>query len=88
MVRVIGLKLEEDVYLRLRARSEKNGGSIEDEAFHILKSSLENDPPPPPEKPKTGKEFVEGIRKLVEPFGGVELEIPPREPMRDPPRFD
>ena len=40
MVRVIGLTIEEDVYLRLCARSEKNGGSIEDEACHILKSSL------------------------------------------------
>ena len=88
MVRLVDLKLEDDVYLRLRARSEKNGGSIEDEACHILKSALENDPPPPPEKPMTGKEFVEGIRALFEPLGGVELEIPPREPMPDPPRFD
>ena len=88
MVRIIDLKLEEDLYLRLCARSEKNGGSVTDEARNILKLALENDPTPPREKPKTGKEFVEGIRKLVEPFGGVELEIPPREPMRDPPRFD
>ena len=28
------------------------------------------------------------IHKLFKPFGGVELEIPPREPMREPPRFD
>lgn len=88
MVRFIDLKLEEDLYLRLCARSEKNGGSVTDEACRILKSALENDPPPTPEKPMTGKELVEGIRKLVEPFGGIELDIPPREPMPDPPRFD
>ena len=28
------------------------------------------------------------IHELFKPFGGVELEIPPREPMRKPPRFD
>lgn len=28
------------------------------------------------------------IHELFKPFGGVELEIPPREPMREPPRFD
>lgn len=28
------------------------------------------------------------IHELFKPVGGVELEIPPREPMREPPRFD
>ena len=28
------------------------------------------------------------IHELFKPFGGVELEIPPREPMREPPCFD
>ena len=28
------------------------------------------------------------IRDRFAPFGGVELELPPREPMREPPRFD
>ena len=28
------------------------------------------------------------IHELFKPFGGVELEIPPREPMREPPRFE
>ena len=28
------------------------------------------------------------IHELFEPLGGVDLDIPPREPMRDPPRFD
>ena len=28
------------------------------------------------------------IREIFKPFGGVELEIPPREPMREPPHFD
>ena len=28
------------------------------------------------------------IHELFRPLGGVDLEIPPREPMREPPRFD
>ena len=28
------------------------------------------------------------IHKLFKQIGGVELEIPPREPMREPPRFN
>ena len=28
------------------------------------------------------------IHELFKKLGGVELEIPPREPMREPPRFD
>ena len=27
------------------------------------------------------------IHELFKPFGGVELEIPPREPAREPPHF-
>ena len=85
MVRYIGgFMLEEDAYRRLRVRVAKNGGSVEDEVCHILKEVLDEDPPPPPEKPMTGKEFVEGIRKLFEPIGGVDLEIPPRTPIERP----
>ena len=28
------------------------------------------------------------IHEIFKPFGGVELEIPPREPRQEPPRFD
>ena len=88
MVRVAVLRLDDDLYRRLRARSKENGGSVAEEACHILKEVLNEDPPPPPEKPMTGKEFAEGIHALFAPYGGVELQIPPREPMPDPPRFD
>jgi hypothetical protein len=34
------------------------------------------------------RNLYERIRARVEPLGGIELELPPREPDRDPPRFD
>jgi plasmid stability protein len=32
--------------------------------------------------------LYERIRALVDPLGGIDLELPPREPARDPPTFD
>ena len=42
------------------------------------KSAGENKPP---------ANLAEAIRARFAPLGGVELEIPPREPMRNPPDF-
>lgn len=39
------------------------------------------------EQAPTG-DLVHAIRVRVEPFNGVELEIQPREPMREPVNFD
>ena len=36
----------------------------------------------------TKRNLAEAIRKRIAPLGGVELKIPPREPVREPPRFD
>ena len=83
MVRFVNVKLEEDVYLRLRARAAKNGGSIREEASHILEDILQEDPPPPPPVEPT-KNLAESIRARFAPLGGVELEIPPRTAIECP----
>jgi hypothetical protein len=46
----------------------------------ILRDAVATDSAPP-------KNLAAFIRDLFQPLGGVELEIPPREPMRDPPKF-
>lgn len=53
---------------------------MEQEARGILSEALR--------KPLTGKDLVDAIRWTFEPLGGVELELPPRGPMREPPTFD
>ena len=73
--------LDEDVKLRLRIRAAENGNSMEQEARNILRTGLTADSPLP-------KNLAAAIRARFEPLGGVELEIPPREAMREPPRFD
>ena len=68
----------------LRVRAVEHGRTIEEEAREILKVALEGETklPEPPEN------LAEAIMARFQPLGGVELELPPRTPMREPPRFD
>ncbi|MCD9004943.1 plasmid stabilization protein [Luteimonas sp. XNQY3] len=74
--------IDDDVKARLRVRAAQHGRSMEEEARSILRTALATDP-----RPGTGATLVADIRALVEPFGGVELELPPRTPMPAPPDF-
>ncbi len=74
-------KLDDEVKTRLRLRAAANGRSMEEEARTILRSAVQREDPP-----EQGLGTM--IHELFKPFGGVELELPPREPMRDPPTFD
>ena len=69
--------LDEELKQRLRVRAAENGRSMEQEVREILKTALEKTPTGPT-PPMTGKELVESIRARFEPYGGVELELPPR----------
>ena len=72
--------LDDDVKTQLRIRASTNGRSMEEEARLILREAV---------GPKAGPKNLAGaIRARFAPFGGVELEIPARRPMREPPSFD
>jgi plasmid stability protein len=75
--------LDPAVKERLRIRAARHGHSMEAEARHILQSTLQ-EPERPPERT-----LYERIRARFEPLGGIDdLDLPPREPAREPPRFD
>lgn len=74
--------LDDDVKARLRVQAARHGQSMEEEARNILRDALSARP-----KAGSGAAWVADIRALVEPFGGIELELPPREPAREPPDF-
>ena len=76
-------RLEESTKRKLRIRAAQHGRSMEQEAREILKNELDT-APPILTKPKTGADLVKAIRDIFEPLGGVDLEIPPRGPIRDP----
>ena len=73
--------LDDDVRTRLRVRAAGNGRSMEEEVRLILREAVGSEAVPE-------KGLGTAIHELFKPFGGVELELPPREPMREPPRFD
>ena len=64
---------------RLRKQAAKNGRSMEEEARVILGQAVGLEPEP--------ENLAGFIHDCFAPFGGVELELPPREPMRLPPIF-
>lgn len=74
--------LDDDVKARLRMRAARHGRSMEEEARSILRAALDTD-----QEAFTGAALVKAIRARVERFGGIELELPSREPMREPPDF-
>lgn len=70
-------QLEESTKRKLRIRAAHHGRSMEQEAREILKLALAQ----PDEKPK---DLVEAIRQRFAQYGGLDLKIPPRGPIRDP----
>lgn len=76
-------QLPENTKRKLRIRAAQNGRSMEEEAREILRTEL-NQSSDTNKPPKTGKDLVDSIRRRFAPLGGVDLEIPPRGPIRDP----
>jgi antitoxin FitA len=70
-------QLEENTKRKLRMRAAQHGRSMEQEAREILNSALSQ-----PEE--QSKDLVESIRRRFAKYGGVDLKIPPRGPIRDP----
>jgi antitoxin FitA len=69
-------RLEENTKRKLRIRAARHGRSMEQEAREILKSALSQ----PEEQP----DLAEAIRRRFAKYGGVDLKIPPREPIPEP----
>jgi plasmid stability protein len=67
---------------RLRVRAAERGHSMEAEARRILQTALTASRPPP------GRNLYERIHARFAELGGVDIDLPAREPARDPPRFD
>ena len=72
--------LDEWVKQSLRVRAAANGKSMEQEVRDILRAAVEDERPP-------SQDLASAIRSRFAPLGGVELEIPPRTAMREPPQF-
>jgi plasmid stability protein len=67
--------LDDQVKQRLRVRAARNNRSMEEEVRAILKAAVAS------ESAKS-KSLIKAIRARIEPLGGIDLEIAPREGIR------
>ena len=72
--------LDDGLKRRLRIRAAGHGRSMEEEVREILRQAIG--------KPVAPENLGETIHRRFSAMGGVNLELPPREPMPEPPRFD
>ena len=72
--------LDGDVKTRLRVRAAEHHRSMEEEVRVILRDAVHGG--------RTGwRDLAKFTRECFAPLGGVELELPRRGPMREPPDF-
>jgi len=78
-------KLDDSVKAKLRVRAAQNGRSMEEEARAILETIVHA----PSASPARPRNLYDSIRQSLAEAGidGIELDIPPRGPDREPPDF-
>ena len=74
-------QLDEKTKTRLRVRAAHHGRSMEEEAREILRSALTA-------SPGVKGNLAEAIQRRFAAFGGLEVELPRRDAMRQAPGFD
>ena len=72
--------LDDDLKTRLRVRAAAHHRSMEEEARLILREAVD--------KPASPANLGEAINARFAAFSGFELDLPSRESMPEPPRFD
>jgi plasmid stability protein len=72
--------LDDALKRKLRVRAAHSNRSMEDEARDILRTALAQEPA------RSGN-LLDAIRRRVDPVGSIELSLPPRGPMNEPPDF-
>lgn len=71
--------LDDATKARLRLRAARHQRSMEEEARSVLREALTT-----PEPSSTS--LAAAIQRRFAPLRGVDLELPPRKPMREPPQ--
>lgn len=69
--------LDDDIKQRLRVRAAMHGRSMEEEARDILRRVMGEGAPP--------RDLAAAIRARIAPADRVDLDLPAREAMREPP---
>ena len=78
MASLVIRKIDDRTKSRLRVQAAHHGRSMEEEAREILRSTLA-------EGETKRENLAQSVRRRFSALGGVELELPERLPMRNPP---
>ena len=81
MATLVIRNVEDSLHARLKENAAAHGHSMEEEARRILRERLAL----APTEPRVN--WVDAIRALFEPLGGLDLPKIEREPLGDPPDF-
>jgi antitoxin FitA len=81
MASILIRRLDDSTKARLRVRAARHGRSMEEEAREILKAAVSR-------SRRSGSDWAERIHARFAALGGFELPEIPRDPIREPPRFD
>jgi antitoxin FitA len=73
-------QIDDKIKSKLRIQAAHHGRSMEEEAREILRQALAEDQP-------LQKNLADSIMRRFTACKGVELELPEREPIRQPPSF-
>ena len=73
--------IEESLKSRLRVRAATHGRTMGEEAHAILRAAFAAET-------REEKGLGSAINALFRPLGGVDLEQPPKESIREPPQFE
>ena len=74
--------LDDGLKAEIRMRAARNGRSMEEEARRLLQAAVQS----PASKGRPG--LATAIRRRFAPFGDFKLALPPRDPVRPPPKFE
>ncbi len=72
--------LNDDIRTRLRVRAAGNGHSMEEEVRQILGKAVR--------RAERTRDLTSIVRSYFGPENGIDLELPERDPAREPPSFD
>ena len=72
--------LDDDIRTRLRVRAAGNGRSMEEEVRRILRRAVGRE--------ERSRDMTSIIRSHFGPENGVDIELPERDPAREPPSFE
>jgi plasmid stability protein len=83
MISITIPNIDDNLKQRLMERAVEHGRSMEVEAREILEDVLVGT-----QRAAVPDNLYDAIRAIVEPLGGIELAPYPRQPVREPPKFE